>query len=62
MSRDTEIWGEDASEFKPSRWIDENGELIRPSQYKFHAFNAGPRLCLGMFSSFPGCFLSGVAD
>jgi len=27
-------WGADAGEWKPSRWIDENGELIQhPSRY-----------------------------
>ena len=47
MARDPAVWGPDAAEFKPSRWIDEKGALKRESTFKFHAFNAGPRLCLG---------------
>eukprot|EP01117_Protostelium_nocturnum_P006943 TRINITY_DN248_c0_g1_i2.p1 TRINITY_DN248_c0_g1~~TRINITY_DN248_c0_g1_i2.p1 ORF type:complete len:317 (+),score=93.84 TRINITY_DN248_c0_g1_i2:716-1666(+) len=47
MARDPEIWGEDCAEFKPSRWIDNDGKIIRLDQWKFHAFNGGPRLCLG---------------
>ena len=36
------IWGEDCLEFKPERWLDTN-----ENAYKFVAFNAGPRICLG---------------
>jgi cytochrome P450 len=46
MGRDVSVWGEDASEFKPSRWInkkskdsEEDSELIKVSQFKVHAFN-----------------------
>ncbi|CAH2048194.1 unnamed protein product [Thlaspi arvense] len=39
------IWGEDCLEFKPERWLEEND--INRNQYKFVAFNAGPRICLG---------------
>ncbi|KAF1793617.1 Ribonuclease H-like domain [Phytophthora cactorum] len=43
------VWGSDAEEFKPERWIDDNtGKLIHVSPYKFTAFLAGPRMCLGM--------------
>lgn len=41
------IWGPDAKEFKPERWIAEDGSLIRVEQAKWTAFNVGPRLCLG---------------
>jgi cytochrome P450 len=47
MARDEEVWGEDAKQFKPSRWIDESGELKKESQFKAHMFNSGYRLCLG---------------
>ncbi|KAM0756345.1 putative cytochrome P450 monooxygenase [Meredithblackwellia eburnea MCA 4105] len=47
MGRMTSIWGADASEFKPSRWIDEQGQLVKESQWKYHVFNGGKRLCLG---------------
>ncbi|KAE9339668.1 hypothetical protein PR003_g10901 [Phytophthora rubi] len=48
LGRMTHVWGADASEFKPERWIDsQTGKLISVSAFKFVAFNAGPRLCLG---------------
>ncbi|KAK3821893.1 MAG: cytochrome P450 [Benniella sp.] len=43
MGRSERIWGPDAKEYKPSRWI--NAE--KPSQGKFPAFHVGPRVCLG---------------
>ncbi|GAA5904135.1 hypothetical protein JCM6882_003956 [Rhodosporidiobolus microsporus] len=47
MSRDENIWGKDAKEFKPERWIEEDGSLKKESQFKAHFFNGGYRLCLG---------------
>ena len=47
MGRFKSIWGEDAGTYRPSRWIDPNGQVNKESQYKFHAFNGGQRLCLG---------------
>ncbi|KAJ3115814.1 hypothetical protein HDU96_011092, partial [Phlyctochytrium bullatum] len=41
MGRLQEVWGPDAKEFRPERWFD------RESQFKWSAFNAGPRVCLG---------------
>ncbi|KAF9901246.1 hypothetical protein EC991_006374 [Linnemannia zychae] len=43
MGRSEKIWGPDAREYNPSRWI--NTE--KPSQGKFSSFHAGPRVCLG---------------
>ncbi|CAO3574462.1 unnamed protein product [Mortierella alpina] len=43
MGRDTKIWGSDAKEFKPERWLDTD----KNSPTKFPAFHAGPRTCLG---------------
>lgn len=48
MARDPGIWGPDCAQFKPSRWIDSNGALRQFGQWKFHAFNGGPRICIGM--------------
>ncbi|KAI9023401.1 cytochrome P450 [Hyaloraphidium curvatum] len=42
------IWGPDAKTFRPERWIDEKGSLIKENQFKWPVFNAGPRICLGM--------------
>ncbi|XP_065878947.1 alkane hydroxylase MAH1-like [Euphorbia lathyris] len=47
MGRMKEIWGEDCLEFKPERWISESGGIKHQPSYKFTAFNAGPRTCLG---------------
>ncbi|KAH9812067.1 cytochrome P450 monooxygenase [Melampsora americana] len=48
MGRDPHIWGPDCGEFMPERWIDSEGRLRQFGPFKFHAFNCGPRLCLGM--------------
>ncbi|GAA5941046.1 hypothetical protein JCM10213_001700 [Rhodosporidiobolus nylandii] len=45
--RAEDIWGADAEEFKPERWIDEKGDLKSESQWKAHFFNGGYRVCLG---------------
>lgn len=52
MGRSKRIWGPDAKEFKPERWLDEKGGLRREDSFKYPAFNAGPRICLGMDSEF----------
>ncbi|XP_031117541.1 alkane hydroxylase MAH1-like [Ipomoea triloba] len=46
------IWGEDCMEFKPERWISGKGRIKHEPSYKFPAFNAGPRTCLGKEMSF----------
>ncbi|XP_017429429.2 cytochrome P450 704C1 [Vigna angularis] len=46
MGRMCSIWGEDAEEFRPERWLN-NGVFESQSPFKFIAFNAGPRICLG---------------
>ncbi|XP_015866209.3 alkane hydroxylase MAH1-like [Ziziphus jujuba] len=47
MGRREEIWGKDCSEFKPERWISDDGGIVYVPSYKFTAFNTGPRTCLG---------------
>ncbi|KAG9129274.1 hypothetical protein Leryth_015659 [Lithospermum erythrorhizon] len=47
MGRNSSIWGNDCFEFKPERWISESGRIKHEPSYKFLAFNAGPRTCLG---------------
>eukprot|EP00929_Paragymnodinium_shiwhaense_P027106 TRINITY_DN15987_c1_g2_i2.p1 TRINITY_DN15987_c1_g2~~TRINITY_DN15987_c1_g2_i2.p1 ORF type:complete len:499 (+),score=87.69 TRINITY_DN15987_c1_g2_i2:116-1612(+) len=44
MGRNCDIWGPDAAEFKPQRWLDMGGV---PSSYAYPIFHAGPRECLG---------------
>ena len=52
VGRVEEIWGEDCLEFKPERWVSKKGGTIHVLSYKFIAFNAGPRSCLGKDVSF----------
>lgn len=41
-------WGEDCLEFRPERWLSPDGKkFIMHDSFKFVAFNAGPRICLG---------------
>lgn len=47
MGRMDYVWGKDSKEFKPERWITERGTIKYEPSYKFLAFNAGPRTCLG---------------
>ncbi|OEL21322.1 Alkane hydroxylase MAH1 [Dichanthelium oligosanthes] len=48
MGRMEALWGKDCHEYRPERWLSEDGAKLRyvPS-YKFMAFNSGPRTCLG---------------
>jgi cytochrome P450 len=52
MGRMEQIWGQDCFEFKLERWISDKGQIIHVPSYKFIAFNAGPRSCLGKDISF----------
>lgn len=41
-------WGDDCLEFKPERWLSPDGKsFVSHDPFKFVAFNAGPRICLG---------------
>lgn len=41
MHRRKDLWGEDAEEFKPERWVG------RKPGWEYLPFNGGPRICLG---------------
>ncbi|ORE06666.1 cytochrome P450 [Rhizopus microsporus var. microsporus] len=47
QGRNKNVWGDNAKEFYPERWLDENGSLKRENAGKWPAFHAGPRICLG---------------
>ncbi|TFK64712.1 cytochrome P450 [Pluteus cervinus] len=48
MHRRTDLWGPDALEFDPERFIDERlHKYLTPNPFIFLPFNAGPRICLG---------------
>jgi len=46
MNRSRLIWGPDADEFRPERWL-EDGNLISKTASEYPVFNGGPRTCLG---------------
>jgi cytochrome P450 len=54
MQRSKEVWGKDAEEFKPERWLatdeDDQSQVseARRRREGFVAFNAGPRTVSGM--------------
>ncbi|TFK20380.1 cytochrome P450 monooxygenase pc-3 [Coprinopsis marcescibilis] len=48
MHRRKDLWGPDAEEFDPDRWLDERlAKYFTPNPFIFLPFNAGPRICLG---------------
>ncbi|CAO3638135.1 unnamed protein product [Cunninghamella blakesleeana] len=47
IGRSEKVWGSDAKEYKPERWIKEDGALKRETQGRWPVFHAGPRVCLG---------------
>ncbi|XP_020248619.1 cytochrome P450 704C1-like [Asparagus officinalis] len=47
MGRMKFLWGEDAEVFRPERWLNDFGDFEPESPFKFTAFQAGPRICLG---------------
>lgn len=58
MARMPEVWGPDCESYRPERFLHEDGTLKTFSPYVFHAFNAGPRLCLGQtLAMYEGCVM-----
>jgi len=45
MGRNKSFWGDDADEFKPSRWM--GPDAANPTAYEMPTFQPGPRQCLG---------------
>jgi len=46
MNRSKLIWGDNADDFKPERWL-ENGIFVSKTAFEYPVFNGGPRTCLG---------------
>lgn len=44
---DKEVWGPDAEEFRPERWLDVDGLAQNVAQYSYMPFSRGPRDCIG---------------
>ena len=57
MHRREDLYGKDAAEFKPERWLDDmdgdGGKGLRVG-WEYLPFNGGPRICIGRKSS--NCF------
>ena len=48
MGRSRQIWGSDADDFCPERWLDPSSDQpMTKSAFEFPVFNGGPRSCLG---------------
>lgn len=48
MHRRKDLWGPDALEFDPDRFLDARlGKYLSSNPFIFTPFNAGPRICLG---------------
>ncbi|KAH7926998.1 cytochrome P450 [Leucogyrophana mollusca] len=48
MHRRKDLWGPDAEDFDPDRFLDERlHKYLTPRPFIFLPFNAGPRICLG---------------
>ena len=51
LGRSKKIWGDDADDFRPERWLVSGAggglTLKSVSSYEYPVFNAGPRLCVG---------------
>ncbi|PCH44234.1 cytochrome P450 monooxygenase pc-bph [Wolfiporia cocos MD-104 SS10] len=47
LHRDENIWGENASEFYPERWIEASGDQKKAMLDAFVPFSIGPRACIG---------------
>ena len=45
LHRLKELWGEDAEDWKPERWLDSK---VKPGHWTFLPFGGGPRICIGM--------------
>lgn len=58
MHRRKDLFGQDACDFRPERWLDNDGRLFTTAGYAYLPFNAGPRVCLGQeFALFEASFV-----
>lgn len=48
IHRDPNVWGADVDEFRPTRWINDAGQVVTPAKGTFIPWSGGPRICPGM--------------
>ena len=51
MHRRGDLYGEDAAEFRPERWLDDANEKGLRVGWEYLPFNGGPRICIGRKST-----------
>jgi len=55
VQRDRELWGDDAEEFRPERWLEADKDQLRKMKAAMLSFGAGTRTCTGQHvSTTPG--------
>lgn len=47
VHRDLELFGPDAEEFRPERWLEGDEKRLAEMEAGMFAFGAGPRVCMG---------------
>ncbi|KAI4340453.1 hypothetical protein MLD38_025285 [Melastoma candidum] len=47
MGRMEQLWGPDCLQFRPERWLNDDGVFSPESLYKYPVFQGGARVCLG---------------
>ena len=52
MHANKQVYGDDAAQFNPERWLKASEEQVREMKRCNMAFGAGPRVCIGRNISF----------
>jgi cytochrome P450 len=45
--RDTTVYGADADEYRPERWLESDADRIKAMEHNFMPFGYGARTCIG---------------
>lgn len=67
LNRDTTLWGPDADEFNPERWLGDGDRALTggaPSNFAMLSFGAGPNICIGQNQAraFLACCVAAVVQ